>query len=157
MTALAPAELLKARHKIGMIFQHFNLLSSRTVYDNIALPLELVGADKKTIAAKVQPLLTLTGLEDKAAYYPAQLSGGQKQRVAIARAMATEPRLLLVDEPFSALDKPLAQSLRDDLQDIVAHSNLVTVWVSHDPDELEQVSALRLHLSGPPGRWRLSG
>ncbi len=75
LTALAPAKLLRARHKIGMIFQHFNLLASRTVYDNIALPLELVGADKKTIAAKVHPLLALTGLEDTTSHYPAQLSG----------------------------------------------------------------------------------
>ncbi len=104
ITALSAQQLLKARHEMGMIFQHFNLLSSRTVYDNIALPLELVGKNKAEIAEKVKPLLKLTGLTDKDRHYPAQLSGGQKQRVAIARALSSEPKVLLSDEATSALD-----------------------------------------------------
>ena len=139
LTALAPAELLKARHKIGMIFQHFNLLSSRTVYDNIALPLELVGADKKTIAAKVQPLLTLTGLEDKAAYYPAQLSGGQKQRVAIARALAAEPQVLLSDEATSALDPKTTEDILNLLKDINEKLGLTILMITHEMEVVKKI------------------
>ena len=140
--------------RLAFVFQEPRLLPWLSARDNVLLTLDRRVPGRFFIA---EEWLERVGLSDAAGVRPPQMSGGMRQRVAIARAMATEPRLLLVDEPFSALDKPLAQSLRDDLQDIVAHSNLVTVWVSHDPDELEQVSALRLHLSGPPGRWRLSG
>ncbi len=95
LTSMSANELLHARRDMGMIFQHFNLLSSRTVFDNIALPLELAGVSHTDIAKKIQPLLELTGLQDKAKHYPAQLSGGQKQRVAIARALSSEPKVLL--------------------------------------------------------------
>ena len=137
LTALAPAKLLKARHKIGMIFQHFNLLASRTVYDNIALPLELVGADKKTIAAKVRPLLALTGLEDKTSHYPAQLSGGQKQRVAIARALAAEPQVLLSDEATSALDPKTTEDILALLRDINEKLGLTILMITHETADVD--------------------
>ena len=139
LTALAPAKLLKARHKIGMIFQHFNLLASRTVYDNIALPLELVGADKKTIAAKVHPLLALTGLEDKTSHYPAQLSGGQKQRVAIARALAAEPQVLLSDEATSALDPKTTEDILALLRDINEKLGLTILMITHEMEVVKQI------------------
>ncbi|RKW05366.1 MAG: ATP-binding cassette domain-containing protein, partial [Cardiobacterium sp.] len=139
LTALAPAKLLKARHKIGMIFQHFNLLASRTVYDNIALPLELVGADKKTIAAKVRPLLALTGLEDKTSHYPAQLSGGQKQRVAIARALAAEPQVLLSDEATSALDPKTTEDILALLRDINEKLGLTILMITHEMEVVKQI------------------
>lgn len=111
LTALSASELRTARRDIGMIFQHFNLLSARTVFDNVALPLELRGESRAAIKAKVEPLLDLVGLSDKADRYPAQLSGGQKQRVGIARALATDPKVLLCDEATSALDpKPPSRS-----------------------------------------------
>ena len=95
INALDNAGLRAARRGIGMIFQHFNLLSSRTVYDNVALPLELAGLKRGAIKAKVEPLLELVGLSDKRDRYPAELSGGQKQRVGIARALSSEPKVLL--------------------------------------------------------------
>src|SRR5699024_11153477 len=94
---LTPAQLVLARRQIGMIFQHFNLLSSRTVFGNIALPLELNGTPKEQIQNKVNSLLDMVGLSDKREMYPSNLSGGQKQRVAIARALANDPKVLLCD------------------------------------------------------------
>jgi len=88
---------------------------------------------------------------------PGRMSGGMRQRVAIARALAAAPSLLLVDEPFSALDRPLAAALRGDLIRLLADQDVVTVWVTHDPGEAEEVSHLHLHLDGPPGTWRLTG
>lgn len=111
LTKLSKSELGKARRNIGMIFQHFNLLSSRTVFENIALPLELASADKSKIESKVTELLALVGLSDKRDTYPANLSGGQKQRVAIARALASDPKVLLCDEATSALDPATTQSI----------------------------------------------
>ena len=95
LTELSEDELRESRRSIGMIFQHFNLLSSRTVYDNVALPLELVGTPKNVIREKVEPLLKLVGLTEHAHKYPSQLSGGQKQRVGIARALTNDPKVLL--------------------------------------------------------------
>ena len=104
LTAMNEAQLRKARQNIGMIFQHFNLLASRTVFDNIAFPLEIQGLPKDKIAERVGELLDLVQLRDRADYYPSQLSGGQKQRVGIARALASNPKVLLSDEATSALD-----------------------------------------------------
>lgn len=139
LMALPRHRLLQARHKIGMIFQHFNLLSSRTVYDNIALPLELTGANKKTIDSKVRPLLALTGLEDKAQHYPAQLSGGQKQRVAIARALASDPDVLLSDEATSALDPKTTEDILNLLKDINAKLGLTILMITHEMEVVKHI------------------
>ena len=102
--SLSFSEMLQKRRKIGMIFQQFELLNSKTVRHNISLPLIIAGEDRKTIDAKVDKMLQFVQLEDKADVYPDQLSGGQKQRVGIARALITEPSILLCDEATSALD-----------------------------------------------------
>ncbi len=132
LTALSPSELRTARRKIGMIFQHFNLLSSRTVYDNIALPLELSGYTKAEISETIHSLLGLTGLADKILAYPAQLSGGQKQRVAIARALASKPHVLLSDEATSALDPETTISILNLLKDIRDKLNITILLITHE-------------------------
>jgi D-methionine transport system ATP-binding protein len=108
---LSAIQLRQARHHIGMVFQHFNLLSSRTVFKNVAFQLELLGYKKQAIEQAVLPLLELTGLADKRNSYPSELSGGQKQRVAIARALITKPKVLLCDEMTSALDPETTRSI----------------------------------------------
>jgi len=132
LMALRPAELRIARRKMGMIFQHFNLLSSRTVYQNIALPLELAGYSKNEIKEAVHPLLELTGLKQKVDAYPAQLSGGQKQRVAIARALSCRPHILLSDEATSALDPETTKSILDLLKSIRDNLNLTILLITHE-------------------------
>lgn len=132
LTALSTHELRIARRHIGMIFQHFNLLSCRTVYDNIALPLELIGNTKEEIRTIVYPLLELTGLTDKKNYYPAQLSGGQKQRVAIARALASKPKVLLSDEATSALDPETTFMVLELLKNIRDSLNLTILLITHE-------------------------
>ena len=113
MTALGADALRAARREIGMIFQHFNLLSSRTVRQNVALPLELAGMARADIDKRVGPLLELVGLTEQQHRYPAQISGGQKQRVGIARALANQPKVLLSDEATSALDPETTRSILD--------------------------------------------
>ncbi|WP_022941650.1 methionine ABC transporter ATP-binding protein MetN [Psychromonas hadalis] len=132
LTELSKQELTLTRRKIGMIFQHFNLLSSRTVFNNVALPLELAGITKKQIKNKVEGLLALVGLEDKRDVYPANLSGGQKQRVAIARALASEPKVLLCDEATSALDPATTQSILELLRKINKTLNLTILLITHE-------------------------
>jgi D-methionine transport system ATP-binding protein len=139
LTALSAGGLRAARRQIGMIFQHFNLLSSRTVYDNVALPLELIGMGRRAIAAKVIPLLELVGLTDKANRYPAELSGGQKQRVGIARALATEPKVLLCDEATSALDPETTRSILDLLADINTKLGITIVLITHEMHVIRQI------------------
>ena len=132
MTAMNEKELRKARKNIGMIFQHFNLLSSATVYDNIAFPLRLSHTPEAEIKKKVLPLLELVGLADKAHQYPSQLSGGQKQRVGIARALASEPKVLLCDEATSALDPQTTRSILELIQDINRKLSLTVVVITHE-------------------------
>ncbi|WP_019615064.1 methionine ABC transporter ATP-binding protein MetN [Psychromonas ossibalaenae] len=132
LTELSSQELTLNRRKIGMIFQHFNLLSSRTVFNNVALPLELAGTAKNEIKSKVDGLLELVGLSDKSDTYPANLSGGQKQRVAIARALASDPKVLLCDEATSALDPATTQSILELLRKINQELNLTILLITHE-------------------------
>ncbi len=132
LTTLSAAKLRAARRKIGMIFQHFNLLSSRNVYDNIALPLELAGHTHKQMEDTIMPLLELTHLTDKKMAYPAQLSGGQKQRVAIARALASKPHVLLSDEATSALDPETTLTILQLLKNIRDTLNLTILLITHE-------------------------
>ncbi|MFC5472699.1 methionine ABC transporter ATP-binding protein [Paraherbaspirillum soli] len=139
MTALNADQLRAARREIGMIFQHFNLLSSRTVYDNIALPLELAGMDKVAISKKVTPLLELVGLTALKDSYPAQISGGQKQRVGIARALANEPKVLLSDEATSALDPETTRSILELLRKINRELSLTIVLITHQMEVIKMI------------------
>lgn len=139
LTAMNDAQLRKARQSIGMIFQHFNLLASRTVYDNIAFPLEIQGLNKEEIEKRVKPLLELVQLETRANYYPSQLSGGQKQRVGIARALASNPKVLLCDEATSALDPQTTKSILELLKDINKKMHLTIVLITH---QMEVVKAI---------------
>ncbi|NGO62141.1 methionine ABC transporter ATP-binding protein [Rhizobium daejeonense] len=139
--ALDEAGLRTLRRSVGMIFQHFNLLSSRTVYDNVALPLEIAGIDRKTIDARVRPLIDLVGLSDKAGRYPAELSGGQKQRVGIARALATEPKLLLSDEATSALDPETTQSILELLKTINRDLDLTVLLITHEMEVVKTIAS----------------
>lgn len=139
LTQLSEKELIFARRHIGMIFQHFNLLSSRTVFENIALSLELSHIAKPQIQQKVNELLALVGLEDKAHVYPANLSGGQKQRVAIARALANNPKVLLCDEATSALDPATTQSILRLLKRINQQLGITILLITHEMDVVKQV------------------
>jgi len=129
---LAEDGLVALRRRIGMIFQHFNLLSAKTVRENIALPLRISGARPGQIYHRVNELLALVGLLDKADKYPAQLSGGQKQRVGIARALVHSPQVLLCDEATSALDPETTQSILGLLRDIHRRLGLTIVMITHD-------------------------
>ena len=139
LTALSEAELREERKGIGMIFQHFNLLSSATVYDNVAFPLRLSGTDEKQIRTKVEPLLALVGLADKAQQYPSQLSGGQKQRVGIARALASDPKVLLSDEATSALDPQTTKSILHLIADINKKLGLTVVIITHEMQVIKDI------------------
>ena len=139
MTTLTESQLREARKSIGMIFQHFNLLSSATVYDNIAFPLKLSGTSDADIAKKVRPLLELVGLKDKANQYPSQLSGGQKQRVGIARALANDPKILLCDEATSALDPQTTKSILDLIKVINENLSLTVVVITHEMQVVKEI------------------
>jgi D-methionine transport system ATP-binding protein len=139
MGTLSPAKLRVARREIGMIFQHFNLLWSRTVSGNIAFPLEIAGYPQDKIRSRVKELLELVGLTDKANAYPSQLSGGQKQRVGIARALANNPKVLLCDEATSALDPQTTQSILQLLKDINQKFNLTIVIITHEMNVIKEI------------------
>lgn len=128
---LSGKELRKKRQKIGMIFQHFNLLMQRNVVDNVCFPMEIAGVKKKEARKKALEYLKTVGLEDKAKAYPAQLSGGQKQRVAIARVLASDPEIILCDEATSALDPQTTKSILDLLKDINLKYGITIVVITH--------------------------
>ena len=142
LTQLSEAELVKTRRQIGMIFQHFNLLSSRTVFGNVALPLELEGTPKEKIDAKVNELLSLVGLSDKKNVYPSNLSGGQKQRVAIARALASNPKVLLCDEATSALDPATTHAILKLLKEINRTLGITILLITHEMDVVKRICDL---------------
>ena len=139
LTQLSDAELVKTRRQIGMIFQHFNLLTSRTVFENVALPLELENKSKAEIQEKTTALLALVGLSDKHNVYPANLSGGQKQRVAIARALASDPKVLLCDEATSALDPATTQSILKLLKEINRTSGITILLITHEMEVVKRI------------------
>ena len=139
LTQLSDAELVKTRRQIGMIFQHFNLLTSRTVFENVALPLELENKSKAEIQEKTTALLTLVGLSDKHNVYPANLSGGQKQRVAIARALASDPKVLLCDEATSALDPATTQSILKLLKEINRTLGITILLITHEMEVVKRI------------------
>nr|WP_203605046.1 ATP-binding cassette domain-containing protein [Streptomyces sp. SID8014] len=135
----AGRELRRARSRIGMVFQHFNLLSTRTVQDNVELPLEILGHSGAARSRKALELLELVGLADKARAYPAQLSGGQKQRVGIARALAGDPKVLLSDEATSALDPETTRSILQLLRDLGQQLGLTVLLITHEMDVVKSI------------------
>lgn len=148
ITGLTEAQLQPVRRRIGMIFQHFNLLSAKTVAENVALPLKIAGLPRDRRRARVMELLDLVGLTDKADVYPAQLSGGQKQRVGIARALAPEPLLLLSDEATSALDPETTQAILSLLQDVNRQLGLTILMITHEMEVVRQIAHRVLVLDG---------
>jgi D-methionine transport system ATP-binding protein len=139
LVKLSEKELMKERQKIGMIFQHFNLLSNDTVFDNVALPLIYKGLPKDKIKEKVDQLLELVGLSEKKEVYPSQLSGGQKQRVSIARALANDPEVLLSDEATSALDPQTTDSILRLLKDLNKKLYLTIILITHEMQVIKEV------------------
>lgn len=140
IATLSEQQLQPVRRRIGMIFQHFNLLSAKTIEDNIALPLKIAGRPKAERQKRVAELLELVGLSDKAKQYPGQLSGGQKQRVGIARALAADPAVLLSDEATSALDPETTQSILALLKDINVKLGLTVLLITHEMDVIRRIA-----------------
>ncbi len=136
---MSESALREERRHIGMIFQHFNLLSSATVYENVAFPLKLAGKSTGEIKPKVTELLALVGLADKADAYPSHLSGGQKQRVGIARALASDPKVLLCDEATSALDPQTTKSILALIRDINRRMGLTVVVITHEMQVIKDI------------------
>ena len=139
LSEFSPKELRKEREKIGMIFQHFNLLMQKNVLENICFPLYIQGKKKTEARARAMELLEIVGLADKAKAYPAQLSGGQKQRVAIARALASDPQILLCDEATSALDPQTTSSILELLQDINQKFGITIVIITHQMSVVREI------------------
>ena len=133
------ADLRKKRTKIGMIFQHFNLLWSRTVQKNIELPLEIAGVDKETRKQKAKELIDLVGLQGRENAYPSEISGGQKQRVGIARALANDPTILLCDEATSALDPDTTEQILDLLKKINKQLGITIVMITHQMEVVQKI------------------
>ena len=132
MSSVSPRQLQEIRKEMGVIFQGYNLLMQKTIRKNIAFPLELNKTPKADIDKRVDELLRIVGLSDKADFYPAQLSGGQRQRVAIARALATNPKVLLCDEPTSALDPLTTRSILELLRDINRNLGVTIIVIAHE-------------------------
>ena len=139
LTKLSEKELRESRKKIGMIFQHFNLFPSRTIFGNVAFPLQGSGLSKEEIAAKVRNLLELVGISEKENAYPSQLSGGQKQRVAIARALANDPDILLCDEATSALDPQTTKAILDLLKNLNKKLGITIVVITHEMAVVKEI------------------
>lgn len=155
VSKLSPRELRQFRKELGMIFQNFNLLKRKTVYENIALPLEVWGYSKAKISIRVKELLKLVGLEDKINQKPSQLSGGQKQRVAIARALALNPKILLCDEATSALDPKITKDILALLLKINKELGITIVIVTHQMEVIKEVCEKVALLEG--GNIKLEG
>lgn len=139
LTSLSNQEIRVERQNMGMIFQHFHLISAKTVYENIAFALKVAGKKKNEISERVAELLEMVGLEDWRDHYPAQLSGGQKQRVGIARALANEPKVLLCDEPTSALDPTTTESILDLLHEINQRLGITIVIITHEMEVVQKI------------------
>ena len=139
LSGISPRALRAARHRMGMIFQHFNLLGSRTAADNIAFPLEVQGMPKAERDARVAELLDLVGLADRGAAFPSQLSGGQKQRVGIARALAAHPDVLFCDEATSALDSHTTEQILDLLAEINRRTGVTIVLITHESEVVRRI------------------
>ena len=139
LSEFSPKELRKEREKIGMIFQHFNLLMQKNVLEDVCFPLYIQGKKKAEARAKALELLEIVGLADRAKAYPAQLSGGQKQRVAIARALASDPQILLCDEATSALDPQTTSSILELLQDINQKFGITIVIITHQMSVVREI------------------
>ncbi|WP_180190509.1 methionine ABC transporter ATP-binding protein [Acinetobacter sp. YH01009] len=139
LSSLNHAELIALRQRIGMIFQHFNLMSAKTVYDNIALPLKIANFSQADISQRVNEVLKLVGLENKAAHYPSQLSGGQKQRVGIARALVHHPEILLCDEATSALDPESTSVVLSLLKEINQKLGITIVLITHEMQVIREI------------------
>ncbi|MEN8701663.1 methionine ABC transporter ATP-binding protein [Bacillus infantis] len=139
LTSLSAKEVREVKRNIGMVFQHFNLLNSKTVFANVAMPLTLAKLPKEQIRKRVAELLEFVGLADKADKYPDQLSGGQKQRVGIARALATQPSILLCDEATSALDPQTTSSILQLLKKINAEYNITILIITHEMTVIREI------------------
>lgn len=139
LTELSEKELRKERQKIGMIFQHFNLLMQRTALDNVCFPMEIAGIGKAEARKKALEYLRIVGLEEKALSYPSQLSGGQKQRVAIARVLASEPQILLCDEATSALDPQTTKAILELIKEINRDYGITVVVITHEMSVVQEI------------------
>ena len=148
LTKMSESQLRAERKNIGMIFQHFNLLSSRTVAENIAFPLELIGASKDVIEKKVASLLDRVGLSDRAGNYPSQLSGGQKQRVGIARAFVSSPKVIFADEPTGNLDSRTSKQVLYRMLEMSKTSHVTFIMVTHEPELAECADRIVTILDG---------
>ena len=139
LTELSEKELRKERQKVGMIFQHFNLLMQRTALDNVCFPMEIAGIKKAEARKKALEYLKIVGLEEKALSYPSQLSGGQKQRVAIARVLASDPQILLCDEATSALDPQTTKAILELIKEINRDYEITVVVITHEMSVVQEI------------------